>query len=80
MKKLKNRDYVKFIDPTNSGSFVGYRIGVDQGYEFINIKLGDCNRSISWDISKDKQGIKKIDNAINVLSKLKKELEALGIT
>lgn len=61
---------VQYIDPTDCGSMVGFRI-VDEDYDTPSIQatitLTECSRMVSWGISCDDAGLKKISAAIDVL-------------
>jgi hypothetical protein len=61
------------IDPADCGSIVSYRIR--RGYHGLqaDIDLTDCDRKISWYFNNDVESVKKIDKAIEILSRFRAE-------
>ena len=65
----------EYIDPTDCGSMVSYRI-TSEGYFDASVDLSDCGRKITW--SFEPEDVEKIDLAISMLSDFRKELIKAG--
>lgn len=68
----------EWIDPTDCGSIIGYRIYRSDKYLTASMTLSDCHRIIEWWFNSDspeitKNSLEKIDNAIRILTEFKKE-------
>lgn len=73
--KLRTLGYAKFVDPKDAGSMVAYH-GPARYDAGVTLTFSDCTRMVSWSVAtKGDRGIKKVQAAIDVLEKLKAELE-----
>jgi len=62
---------VRYIDPSDCSSSVGYKITEHANGFNAEIELSDCGRKIQWYFSKD-TGLQKIDAALEMLSNFRK--------
>ena len=66
----------EYIDPLDSGSTIGYTICFQYDQVDAKVHLTDCNRRIEWGFShnKDIEALEKIDIAIEILAKFRRDL------
>lgn len=69
---------IKYIDPLDCGSTVGYRIFLKgaEGKEQVSadVELADCGRTINWGFYGNNQ-MEKLDNAIEILTSFRNKLQ-----
>ena len=68
---------IKYIDPIDCGSSVGYTI--TKRYTRVSgaVSLTDCNRIIQWYFQgDDRKEVDKIDRAISILQNFKRDWES----
>lgn len=68
----------EWIDPTDCGSIIGFRIYKGGEYLTAIMTLSDCHRIIEWWFNSDspnktKESLDKINNAIRLFTEFKKE-------
>lgn len=69
---------IKYIDPLDCGSTVGYRIFLKgnqgEGKVSAEVDIADCGRTVSWSFYGD-DIMEKIDNALELLTSFRNKLE-----
>lgn len=72
---------VKYIDPSDCGSTVGYRIhnnrteDFEYHYAYADVEIADCGRKVNWSFNFEnfEDSLVKVDNAIVMLQEFKRE-------
>lgn len=76
MKKVV-RSRLVYLAPGSVGSTVGYRLRLKETETYDNgltLDFTDCNRKVSMEVPLTKEGIKKLNRLIGVLSDAREEL------
>ena len=58
---------IEYLSPTDCDSTVGYKI-TSRKYFNAQMSLTDCNRKIEWFFDSDADGLKKIDNVVDIVT------------
>lgn len=71
---------IRYIDPLNCGSTIGYNIIEGQRGVYADVDMTDCNRKITWNFAqRDGNGVlAKIDAAIAMLQEFRVEWEGVA--
>lgn len=74
-RKLLKAD-IRYIDPLNCGSTVGYNIIDGRSGIYADLDFTDCNRKVNWGFSiRGQNPLAKIDAAIGMLIEFRSELD-----
>ena len=71
---------IRYIDPLNCGSTIGYNIIAGRRGVYADVDMTDCNRKITWNFAqRDGDAVlAKIDQAITMLQEFRVEGEKVA--
>lgn len=72
-RRIVSAHEIEYIDPSDAGSTIGFRILRSDRGIWADVDLTDCNRKIEWYFTSQakSRSIQKVDRAIEVLTRFR---------